>query len=95
MTWKKVHSTTLVFMRVRSPKELTSSTTTKNPQKKVRIWLFVVGQILRVRANQYVPINEVSAGDIIAFAGLKESGAGDTLSTSPDDDFILQPLNVP
>jgi translation elongation factor EF-G len=32
-----------------------------------------------VRANQYVSIAEISAGDIVAISGLKNTKAGDTL----------------
>ncbi len=30
-----------------------------------------ISHIYRVRANQYVPIHEISAGDIVAISGLK------------------------
>ena len=30
-----------------------------------------VGHIYRVRANQYVPINQIAAGDIVAISGFK------------------------
>jgi translation elongation factor EF-G len=30
-----------------------------------------VTNIYRVRANQYVPVAEISAGDIVAIAGLR------------------------
>lgn len=32
---------------------------------------YLVAQVLRVRANHYVPIHEISAGDIVALSGLK------------------------
>ena len=44
----------------------------------------LVAKILRVRANQYVPINELNAGDIVALSGLKETEAGDTLTIGSD-----------
>ena len=30
-----------------------------------------MSNIYRVRANQYAPVTEISAGDIVAIAGLK------------------------
>jgi elongation factor G len=38
-----------------------------------------ISNIYRVRANQYVAVNSVSAGDIVAISGLKDTKAGDTL----------------
>ncbi len=42
-----------------------------------------------MRANQYVPINEAVAGDIVAIAGLRETRAGDTLTDPGDGRFQL------
>lgn len=39
--------------------------------RKVHITLNIVEQVLRVRANHYVPIKEISAGDIVALSGMK------------------------
>lgn len=39
-----------------------------------------IGSIYRVRANQYVPVSSVSAGDIIAISGFKDIKAGDTIT---------------
>jgi len=51
-----------------------------------------VANIYRVRANQYVPVAEVSAGDIVAIAGFKETRAGETLVEIGDTKFILDKL---
>lgn len=48
-----------------------------------------------MRANQYVPVNEVSAGDIVAVAGFSETKAGDTLTDSGDSQFVLEKLELP
>lgn len=40
------------------------------PEKSIFIFN-IVSQLFRVRANQYVPVHDVSAGDIVAIAGLK------------------------
>ena len=42
-----------------------------------------------MRANQYVPVSEVSAGDIVAISGFAETKAGDTLTDPGDGDFQL------
>ena len=49
----------------------------------------------RVRADKYVPVTEVFAGDIIAVNGLKQSGAGDTLINVNEPRFILEKLSLP
>jgi elongation factor G len=49
--------------------------TSKNIFEKIQF-------LYRVRADKYVSVNEVFAGDIIAVSGLKGSGAGDTLINS-------------
>jgi len=48
-----------------------------------------------VRADQYVLVNEVYAGDIVAVAGLKHSAAGDTLIHVQDERFVLEKLKLP
>lgn len=56
----------------------------RNYPKKVKQYLILVGQVLRVRANQYVQIQEISAGDIVALSGLEQTSAGDTLTANGD-----------
>lgn len=51
--------------------------------------------LYRVRADQYVLVNEVNAGDIVAVAGLKNSTAGDTLINIQDERFVLEELKLP
>ena len=48
-----------------------------------------------MRANQYVPLNEVSAGDIVAVGGLEETRAGETLAELGDNEFVLDKLELP
>jgi elongation factor G len=53
-------------------------------------------QLFRARANNYVPINEASCGDIVAIAGLKHTKTGDTLIDAKDTERIrLQDLKIP
>ena len=47
---------------------------------------------MRVRANQYISIPEVSSGDIVALSGLKDVVAGETLIGDSNEEFILSPL---
>lgn len=49
----------------------------------------IVQYIYRVRANQYVAINEVSSGDIVAIAGFTNTQAGSTLTLQGDEKFVL------
>lgn len=52
--------------------------------------VYAVQFLYRVRADQYVLVNEVYAGDIVAIAGLKHSAAGDTLINVQDERFVLE-----
>lgn len=61
---------------------------TKNVYEKIQF-------LYRVRADRYVNVNEVFAGDIIAVSGLKNSGAGDTLINMNDPRFLLEKLTLP
>lgn len=61
---------------------------TKNVAERVQF-------LYRVRADKYVNVNEVYAGDIIAVSGLKSSAAGDTLINMHDPRFILEKLTLP
>jgi len=52
--------------------------------------------LFRVRASDYVSINEITCGDIAAIAGLKHTQSGDTLICTDDKEkFILEKLTLP
>ena len=53
-----------------------------------------VGRILEMHANHRVDIDEVRAGDIAAFVGLKNTRTGDTLC-SEDDPVMLEKMAFP
>jgi len=53
-----------------------------------------VGRMLLMHANSREETKEARAGDIIAFAGLKDTTTGDTLC-SPDDLVILERMEFP
>lgn len=48
-----------------------------------------------MRANQYAAVSEVSAGDIVAIAGFKETRAGETLTNIGEGQFQLDKLELP
>ncbi|CAK78310.1 unnamed protein product (macronuclear) [Paramecium tetraurelia] len=56
--------------------------------------LIKVNNLYRVRANRYVPINSVQAGDIIAIQS-KQAVAGSTIIGPNDERFVLQQLQLP
>lgn len=47
-----------------------------------------------MRSNQYLPLNSIGTGDIIAFTGFSETAAGDTLTVGSDN-FKLPVLDIP
>lgn len=51
-----------------------------------------IGHIYRVRANQYVPVNHIFTGDIVAISGLRDTKAGQTLIEYGSRKFCLDPL---
>jgi len=53
-----------------------------------------LGRILRVHANRTEDIDQVSAGEIVAVAGLKESTTGDTLC-NPAHPIVLERISFP
>lgn len=53
-----------------------------------------VTRILRMHAEAGIPIELARAGDIVALAGLKWTGTGDTLC-SPERPLLLEPLSFP
>ena len=55
-----------------------------------------MGNIFRVRGEEYVQVATVSAGDIVALQGIKHSKAGDTLLDSKDNSrFTLEQIEFP
>jgi elongation factor G len=81
---------TLTFVRVYSG-TLKSGDTVMNTTKdsKERI-----GRMFQMHADKRAEIKEVSAGDIAAFVGLKDTGTGDTLA-SADDPVVLERMAFP
>ncbi len=53
-----------------------------------------VGRLLHMHANKWEDISRVSAGDIVAVAGLKKTGTGDTLCDE-DEPIVLERINFP
>jgi elongation factor G len=53
-----------------------------------------VGRILEMHANHREDMDEIRAGDIVAFVGLKNTRTGDTLCTE-DDQIILEKMAFP
>ncbi|MGS0763508.1 elongation factor G [Syntrophomonas curvata] len=53
-----------------------------------------VGRLVRMHANHREEIDEVRAGDIVAFIGLKDIGTGDTLCTEGRD-ILLESIDFP
>ncbi len=80
----------LAFFRVYSGKLKTGSYVyNASKDKKERI-----GRIVELHANSREEIEEVSAGDIAAAVGLKQTYTGDTL-TDPDHPLILESITFP
>lgn len=78
----------LVYVRVYSGK-IKFGDSLKNTTRGGKIER--VGKLLRVRSNDYVEVNEVKAGDIVAIGGLKEVYSGDTLIHKHDHEEIVLP----
>ena len=53
-----------------------------------------VGRMFQMHADKRAEIKEVSAGDIAAFVGLKDTATGDTLASS-DDPVVLERMAFP
>lgn len=53
-----------------------------------------VGRILEMHANHRADVEEIRAGDIVAFVGLKNTRTGDTLCTE-EDAIILEKMAFP
>jgi elongation factor G len=80
----------LTFVRIYSG-VLRSSTGVLNTTKDSRER---VGRILLMHANSREDVKEAHAGDIVALAGLKDTGTGDTLC-DPADPVVLERIKVP
>jgi elongation factor G len=81
---------TLTFVRVYSGKLQAGSTvinTVKDQKERV-------GRMLMMHANDREDVKEVGAGEIVAFAGLKNTTTGDTLS-SLENQVILERMEFP
>jgi elongation factor G len=81
---------TLTFVRVYSG-VLKSGDTVMNTTKDNRER---IGRMFQMHADKRAEIKEVSAGDIAAFVGLKDTGTGDTLA-SADDPVVLERMAFP
>ncbi|MCB8878973.1 elongation factor G [Acidisoma cellulosilytica] len=81
---------TLTFVRVYSG-TLKSGDTVMNTTKEHRER---IGRMFQMHADKRAEIKEVSAGDIAAFVGLKDTGTGDTLASS-DDPVVLERMAFP
>jgi len=81
---------TLTFVRVYSGSLQAGSTiinTVKDQKERV-------GRMLMMHANDREDVKDVSAGEIVAFAGLKNTTTGDTLS-AVDGQVILERMEFP
>jgi elongation factor G len=81
---------TLSFVRVYSG-VLKSGSTIQNSSKGVRER---IGRIVRMFADRREDIEEITAGDIAAVIGLKDSTTGDTLC-APDNPILLETIKFP
>lgn len=53
-----------------------------------------IGKIFQMHANKEIPIDSVTAGNIYAVIGLKDTTTGDTLS-DPDNQVVLESMTFP
>ncbi len=80
----------LAFFRVYSGKARTGTyvmNSTKDKRERI-------GRIVRLHADKREDVEEVSAGDIAAMVGLKDTFTGDTLC-DPDHPIILEKISFP
>ncbi len=80
----------LTFVRVYAG-TLKSGDTVMNTTKEHRER---IGRMFQMHADKRAEIKEVSAGDIAAFVGLKDTGTGDTLASS-EDPVVLERMAFP
>jgi len=81
---------TLTFVRVYAG-TLKSGDTVMNTTKGHRER---IGRMFQMHADKRAEIKEVSAGDIAAFVGLKDTGTGDTLAAA-EDPVVLERMAFP
>jgi elongation factor G len=81
---------TLTFVRVYSG-VLKSGDTVMNTTKGHRER---IGRMFQMHADKRAEIKEVTAGDIAAFVGLKDTGTGDTLAAA-EDQVVLERMAFP
>jgi elongation factor G len=81
---------TLTFVRVYAG-TLKSGDTVQNTTKGHRER---IGRMFQMHADKRAEIKDVSAGDIAAFVGLKDTQTGDTLASS-DDPVVLERMAFP
>ena len=81
---------TLTFVRVYAG-TLKSGDTVLNTTKDHRER---IGRMFQMHADKRAEIKEVSAGDIAAFVGLKDTGTGDTLAAA-NDPVVLERMAFP
>ncbi len=84
------HIGKLAFARIYAGEvEAGSYVINSTKQKKERI-----GRLVKMHANHREELSKVSAGDIVAFIGLKDVSTGDTL-TSEDKGYLLESIEFP
>ncbi|MGH7119988.1 MAG: elongation factor G [Acetobacteraceae bacterium] len=81
---------TLTFVRIYAG-TLRSGDTVLNTTKGHRER---IGRMFQMLADKRAEIKEVSAGDIVAFVGLKDTATGDTLA-APQDPVVLERMAFP
>ena len=54
-----------------------------------------LGRLVQMHANRREEIEEVTAGQIVAAVGLKETTTGDTICGSPEDAVVLETITFP
>jgi elongation factor G len=80
----------LTFLRIYSGR-LSSGTQVLNGNKNVRE---KIGRLMKMHANKREEIKEVSAGEIVAAVGLRNTATGDTLC-DPGRPIVLESMDIP
>src|SRR3954468_1269389 len=75
-----------VYRGVLRSGDMVMNTTNDSPER--------IGPMFQMHADKREEIKEVTAGDIAAFVGLKDTGTGDTLA-SADDPVVLERMAFP
>jgi elongation factor G len=88
---KHIDKGELLYVRVYSG-QLNNRTSLVNNNRKVE----KINNIFRVRGEEYMQVQSVLCGDIVALQGIKHSFSGDTLLDSKDDyNFQLHKIVFP